>query len=424
MGRIAATCRIALTAFVSCLAAHADVLVVAPSGGNFTGIAQAVEAAHEGDVILVRPAMPDSAYQHFVIDGKSLTISAEHDGDLIVTRIIGVKDLAAGQHVVLRGLTVVPNTSGQPIDKASGIDISQCAGSVRVESCVVTGSAGMLAQESGGAPGIRAGHCADVGIAHCTVAGGAGASSGSNDWFGTDGGHGLLALDSTVVVHDSQLRGGIGGSHFDPDVEAGEFSGVGDGGHGAVTTGTGTLTLAGCTLTGGAGGKQIINLSFSIGGSGVAKGQGSTLVRTRGSNFAGGAGTSKDGRAVLVQADSFLEFDESPRHLETTSPVREHDTLPIDVTGLPADAAFLLVATGPALAWFGGLKGALLVDPLAATLQPLGTLPADGTLHADLPVPGLAAGVEALDLHLQLVVFHDRLTLENGSVVTLLDEAF
>ncbi|MCA9002114.1 MAG: hypothetical protein KDB61_09335, partial [Planctomycetes bacterium] len=60
----------ALAALASLTTAHADVLHVGSNPGDFADIQSAINAASEGDTILVEP----SQYDGFTVDGKSLTI--------------------------------------------------------------------------------------------------------------------------------------------------------------------------------------------------------------------------------------------------------------------------------------------------------------------------------------------------------------
>src|SRR5689334_22547753 len=61
------------TAAVSSIASASDVWIVAPSGGQFTDVQPAVDAASAGDTILVKQGV----YSGFTVDGKSLSIVGE-----------------------------------------------------------------------------------------------------------------------------------------------------------------------------------------------------------------------------------------------------------------------------------------------------------------------------------------------------------
>ena len=78
-----------------------QVLVVGP-GEPFVTIQPAIDAAQDGDVVLVRPG----TYAGFVVDGKSLVVHA--DGAVTLTEsveksCIQVQNVPAGSRVVVRG---------------------------------------------------------------------------------------------------------------------------------------------------------------------------------------------------------------------------------------------------------------------------------------------------------------------------------
>jgi hypothetical protein len=224
------------------------------------------------------------------------------------------------------------------------------------------------------------------------------------------------------------MEGGTGGSHFDPDVLPGEHYEVGDGGDGATVRGTSRLTLAGCALTGGAGGVQAIGASTSDGGNGLAQsGPAAPLARVRDCSLAGGSGTAHPGPAdpIDVSPAAVQYYDLASRRLSTTSPAREGELFGLAVEGAAGDQALLVLGFGPYGQWFEGLQGPLLVAPTGALLLALGVVPGSGTLAAGFTVPSLGVLVEHFDVHLQLAILAGGgNSLENVSVVTLVDAAY
>lgn len=409
----------ALTVLVA--PAAAGVLTVSGSGGaDFTEISAAVAAAHEGDIILVEPPAAD-AYAAFTVDGLSLTITVAHDGDFVPTRQIWVKNLAAGQSVVLRGFVVAPLTSAQ----APALRIDSCVGALRVEHCRLTGSQSPSLVNSG-QPAILATSAGDLGVTTCELEGGAGCSSISNDWDATSGGAALQLAAGSTWVHDSVLTGGRGGNHEDPDLQPGDNYQPGDGGAGARLAGGAELSISGCTLTGGDGGQQIVGWAHGLAGPAVYEVSSSTL-RRRDSVLLSGSDTAPhyDVPPIQMLASDIQTLHAEARHLAAPSPKREGETLDVTVDGKHSDLALLVFGLAAQGHWLPGLQGPLLVDPAGATSIVLGSIELTGELHAAFPVPGLPPGIDGLDVHLQLAIASGGLlTLENGSVVVLLDSAF
>ncbi|HZL98930.1 MAG TPA: hypothetical protein VFD43_01645 [Planctomycetota bacterium] len=411
-----------LTALAALAApAAAGVWTVGPSGADFTQIGAAVAAARDGDLILVEPS-GGAPYAAFTIDGKSLAISIAHAGDVVEVRGVVVKNLAAGQSVTVRGFLM-------PVEDvfslSSGAQVLQCAGAVRLEDCTISGSSsGQLGV--GGMPAVDVSQSADVGLTHCTLQAGYGASSATNDWDASSGGPGLRLSAATAWVHESELRGGNGGNHDDPDPQPGGNSQCGHGGPGALLLGGSTLTLAGSTLVGGEGGAQVVNLSWSLGGPGVTVSTGS-LLRERDNTYLPGDGTMPHTATpeILGGPAGVLTLHPPSRELLTASPLRAGGTASFLLIGDNGDlnvAPTGIVAKGQ---WHQAFAGPLLIDPQGLTLLGLGVTPASGQLQLSFTVPPLPASLDHLEVHMQLATVHDGVvTLENGSTIVLLDSAF
>ena len=130
-------------------ASAGDVLVVDDDGGvgvGFVDLQAAVDAAGEGDVILVR----GGTYSGFIVDGKALTVQADTGATVDVASpssvSVNVVNLGAGQSVVLRGLHVEGGSLGiePPFQQSyrAGFSATDNAGSVWVEDCRIRGTAG------------------------------------------------------------------------------------------------------------------------------------------------------------------------------------------------------------------------------------------------------------------------------------------
>ena len=90
---------LALILLAPAAAAQGNVILVDDDGGSsFTVLQDAVDAALEGDTILVK----SGTYTRLVIDGKSVSVVADADAKVLIPgTVIG----ADGQYIVTRNLT-------------------------------------------------------------------------------------------------------------------------------------------------------------------------------------------------------------------------------------------------------------------------------------------------------------------------------
>ena len=103
--------------------------------GDFLQIQPAVDAAAEGDVIVVRSTTTTFTYEAFTIDGKSVTVIGDFQGSLLVfggtealpIRCMTVRNLAPDQRVVVRDLRI----GTDPIEP--GGHVEDCTGPVFLE---------------------------------------------------------------------------------------------------------------------------------------------------------------------------------------------------------------------------------------------------------------------------------------------------
>ena len=169
-----------------CLAgfARGDVIIAdSHGGGQYTNLQMAVNNAQDGDTILVK----DGAYSTFTIDGKSLTVAVEVGATATVYGSVVVKNLAAGETVVLSGLTVTGATSASMASSpGTGLIATGNAGAVRAQRCQFEGAEGYevtiddgggccaLANHGAGWDGaLLDGNAGGVAFEDCVLAGGA-----------------------------------------------------------------------------------------------------------------------------------------------------------------------------------------------------------------------------------------------------------
>lgn len=421
----------------------ADVLVVGPARAHAT-IQLAINAAHDGDVILVEPG----TYPSFAVSNRALTIVADSGGPVIVNGAIMVFDLAATRDVVVCGLTATGIYAVMPLT-VYGLYAANCAGSLRVQDCDLRGwpnpaadpctlrADGALLQNcqdvvftrtrlegadrntlfvppgTGSFPG--AGHAlfaysSRVALYECSLSGGdAGLDvllcSGGYGYLaedGADAGHGIAAVSSFVFVAASDLLGGRGGD-ADP-------SGCGNGGNGGsggfTSTPVGTFVLDNTTAGGPGGAGHFDPLDpFCMPHDG-----------NPGTTWAGGSGPTT--------------FAAPARSCAVPRILREGAQLTLTLSGRPGDVVELAMSGTTGFRFRQNARG---VDTLHGTGQPaavpvttVGTLPAGGVLTLIWTVPELGPGIAAEVLHVQTAFtgVNGRVTLATPQAIVLLDSAW
>jgi len=383
-------------------AARAGVLVVdGPAGSGYPNVQAAVDAATNGDVILVR----QGGGGLFTIAGKSLTVIADRGADAACTTELAqgnpmggslnnvVRDIGPGGVVVLRGLLL------------GGLEISNVQGTVWVEDCTVEFIS----------PAMRATSCARLVVTHSTITGPDGfIDSGGYFWASVGGALELVATNA--AVSDSILTGGTGKSFgFTQAGPSGNESG-GD----ALRISGGSVALQGCTLTGGDGGAGGvvtggICASGGAGGAGLRVLGGAQVSRLDSSATGGlgapgptsgcfvGGGDGPDGQPVELVSGGVLEQPGSAAALRVDSPVREGEAVHLAIDGAAGAFATVLLSGAPGLQPVGKVVGPVQVG-LPPLLVSLGPIPAGGELVVNARLPNLPASLLSVELFLQAVL--------------------
>jgi hypothetical protein len=405
----------------------ADVLVVAHAGAPYTTVQSAIDAAHDGDTVLVRIG---SYSESPVIDGKSISLCGDPEANVLInnTNPIQVTNLAAGQCVLLSGFYFAQVYDG-------GVRASNNAGSLRLVGLrTVTNTAPWN-------DAVHVSNCQDVDIARCTLIGADSVMMGA-----AHPGIGLDIDASRVAVHDSTIRGGRGANAF-PQGMGGYFIDATPGASGC-RVGTGCqVFFSGGTVQGGAGGQGIPALCYpgSVpGGPGASGGAGLEIANPLSSAWIlatatiGGAGGPGGTPAVYCGmpggaqgpngadiAGNATAINGTARVLSAPSLVRELHTLDLSASGQPGDQVWAAISLQPG--WtldlpFHGVR--LCAPPLRRVF--LGTVSGTGTLNYALVMPALPPNVESRRLHLQ-AFFVDALGatwLGSGSVAVELQTGF
>lgn len=378
-----------------------NVLLVDDDGSApFATIQAAVDAAQDGDVVLVRPGN----YAGFRIADKALVVVGDLGAEVRVQGGIRVVDLAAAKTVVLANLSSTGAASLEP-ELSSGLDLANDAGHVRVEACVLAGGYFY-------AHGARVRGCADVTLVGCDLR--AGPSVG---FYPTDA-DGIAALESSrVTIYGSAVRGGDG-----PPSSCTQLLGNSGGDGGDVRSAflfAGNSSFRGGRGGGKEGGSIWACPTAGDGGDGIAAWSASVLVfDTATVEGLGGLELPSNcgscaylGYAGLARSGgSFTDLVGDARLLSSQTPAYAGTTTTLTLGGSPGDQIALLISGTAATAEFvPNWHGMLLVPrprPDGTTRVLLaGAIPASGTLGVPLALPPLASArtifVQALFRDLQ-----------------------
>jgi len=402
-------------------------------GTDFTTIQAAVDAAVDGESVLVRPGN----YAGFAIVGKDVDVVA--DGGPVAVAGFELRNLPSGGALVVRGL----QSTGVA---GAGASIIDCAGDVVVEACTLVGADGDGAFASpnfdpSGAPGAFVDGSTRVAFARTTLRGGDG-----DDYvplavlFGA-GGDGLRAVGSFVALYSCTALGGDGGDVADDDA-----AWTGGAGGDGIELDAGFLFVSGGSATGGDGGRGGEDFNgftgtYSCGdggpgGDGLRQSSpsiGPVSVQLLAVVTNGGAGgppyfgapcaNGAPGQPVDVNPTALLVLQQQFYRFRATSTVREGGTVDFVFGGEPGAFVVLGLATQPIFAPLAFLNGVLLIDTNALILLP-GLLDPAGALTVSLTANIALPALNGATIHAQ-PLFVSPLTQEfvlgPASAVLVLD---
>lgn len=401
-----------------------------PGAGDFQTIQAAVDAAQDGDTILVRTG----TYPSFVVDQRSLAIAADSGAEVTISmnlaKPIRVRNVAASQSVSLHGLRVIGANESNPfITSEPLLQVIDCAGPVLLQDCTLLHGDGVRTLD-----GIRVVRSQALTLVDCVLDLSAPISSiqaHPGTALDTDesnvflhgctvessegpkaqviveppGRDGLIQRGGLVAAIASELRGGRGGMgvpffHDQPCV------GGGPGGAGAsLRTGSlgslPELVLIDSALIPGAGGP-----------SGFLPGE----------TIPAGCEDGVEGVPSDVQAGAITLPGLPARRLAATGVVPDHSTLVLDLSGAPSDFAVLffnVFANNPI--WVPDVAGVLYPAPPLFS-QVAGLL--DATGHKQLTYFSEDQGFPVVPIYMQS--FHVTADLSvhaaNARLILLLDE--
>jgi hypothetical protein len=370
--------RLALTlALASAAAANGIRIVDRPDVGPFTSLQSAVNAAFDGELLLLTG---DASFGSAIIDGKSLSIVGLPGGSFEYTGGITVRNLAAGQVVFLAGLDVF-NSAGV------GLTLSNNQGHVRVQDCEIYGGKGGSSGNYTTYAGVSVVGCPRVVLADCEMGGGYWTYlSGAPP---VQGGTGLDSTNSSIALFDCIVTGGTGSHETYPG---------GKGGSGLKINGWGAF-LSGTTVRGGAGGEPDYIGCASGGPGGDALTVIGAQVQMLDSPLVPGPGghglcgpDGPPGNAFTNSGGVLTTLPGEARMLQGVSVASDASPLTVTLSGAPGDKVWLFRSYEPSHLFLPGLGTWTVHRPAFVPLVPLGVVPPSGTLTANVGMPALDAG--------------------------------
>ncbi|MHC5063357.1 MAG: hypothetical protein ACYTG5_05225 [Planctomycetota bacterium] len=409
MRHSALSCCLALVS-LSTIVAQERVFIVDPGnapGTDFTRLDEAINAAGDGDVLILR----ESSYPATSISGKSISLIAEENADVLLDSI-AISDLSADQEVTIRGIRAMP------IMQRTTLEATSNAGPILIEDSQILGATGVgFLFPVTSSTSLT--DCSSVTFVRCSLI----ADGNQTPPFGqtpVEGVHALIATDSKISLFDCLLRGG-------PNDTIG-----GQGGYGLLLTG-GSVFASGCEfigMDGGPAGTSIFGkLPGGDGGDGIElriSGASEARGLVTSSSFAGGSGGASivgcpagpDGTGIDSTGGSLVTRAGNLRSFEMTSPVRGGEQAILNFAGPQGDLLFLVVSQSHQSRFEGLLQATLVPGPNLLVL-PIGLMPAAGVLQLELLMPPLPAAVDSLALVAQTAAISTSQELVLGTPSTL-----
>lgn len=394
----------ALLLVLAAAPARAGVLTVDASrgpGADFATIQAAVDAAREGDTIVVR----DGTYGNVVVHARSLSIVS--DGPRArIDGSIWVRSLAPHQCALVRGFRA-----------SFGAHVANCAGAVWLEDIESLDASG--ACSFGDRAGSEVWSSSSVTLVRCTLQG---ERLGTTTSGAIGSGPGLEARASRVHAFDCRLLGGAGrgGGSGLPALPGGP----------GLRVDESTVTLSGCTVVGGPGGLgegPTCDAAVAAGGAGMELLGAAGAVRSLDSTIVGGAldlGLLCPGRIgpqgeAVCGTGSIATLPGFARRVRSPTPVRGGATLALEIEGRAGDLPVLLVSSRLEPAAPPG------TGPLASPSDDLLLLPvlADGAAFPSFAVPNVGSAYAGQVLFAQAVFLDASSTIRlgAGTSIVLLD---
>jgi hypothetical protein len=403
------------------------VRVVQP--GAAAAIQTAVDAASDGDVVLVHAG----TYGSVRVTNKSLSLVADPAGSVTVNSLT-IDTMSAARTCSVSGLRM----TGYEMPERAAIRVIACDGPVFLEDVI----AQPTFQTAAHAAFVTASSA--VTFTHCTLEGGT--QQMPLVVVPDPPGRGLKIATSRVAAYGCTIRGAAGRSTYIM-LGAGFMGAAGAPGV-QITDAASIFVASGSSITGGNGGSgahgscsPMYSPTTGFDGAAGVVAAGTTVLRddvvTGGAGGFGGAcmwcpplpqpapGCAAANGVAGAQLTGNPAVLAIPRvDVEIPTHVRESTSLPITVRGAAGSVAFLAVSTTTRWDYAPMLAGTLHYGTPTRRLM-LGTIPSGG-LTTSLPIPALAPGVEMKRNFIQVFARDAAGMVTAGTPVALviLDQAF
>lgn len=400
------------------LAAPAQVWIVDDSGGagvDFVSLQAAIDAAAEGDTLLIK----GGEYAGAIVHAKSLQLVEEAGEDARISAgRLTICNLAPHQSVVVRGLSarsINASGPGLPVEDTAALLLQNNAGPVWVEGGEFVRPSAPLPQPLAlvGGPGALVQDCASVTLVDCVFFAAGGLFDTPDQAQDLSG---LSARNSSIAAYSCTFDGGAGSSGG-----GGVSCGTGEASGAGLALAKGELFAAHCILRGGHGQPGVDSAGLSSPSAGGSGGHGLWLLGAQltkadlwsctlvpGQGGPGGehidgfvvCDDAPDGQALLSEGHPTSESVAPLRQAHAISPVRTGQSAQVTLGGDAFELVVLVVSGSFAHAQWAGLSGLGVVSVPFAVL-PFGALDGAGSGSLAVPVPPLPAGVEARQLLVQ-----------------------
>ena len=338
----------------------ANVLVVDANNGpgtNYTNLQAAIDAAAEGDLLLVRAG----SYQA-TISAKSLVVQAETLNTATLTGL-SILDLAAGQFVLVRGFRGIYNNVGiEPL-------VEDCAGSVRIEESTLYG--------------LDCARAVDLVLSKVQV------KESTPPVMECQGG--IEAQDSALYVYESIVQGpssyDAGPTTYTCYAEPG------------IYLRNSSLFLHGSYVAGGNEDRFQGPGAFYCSAPGLVSDGKQPVEITGGGVKAGKTYTCTLPPAIVGITPVYRAG--TPRRVSSPSPVLEGQPTSVQVRGDPGDSVFLAVSLSTAPARYYTFAGFAFAPPGSTTYAFVGVIDATGILTWSLNAPTFSGPGFAATVFLQ-----------------------